>query len=193
MAAKRALHKTKSHRVFGQVRKRVKMVRAGLYARVSTHDQQTLPLQNRAMRDYAAWRGWIVALQIKEVGSGASQREMRKKLLDAARRREIDVVLVWRLDRWGRSVTDGDPTGTQPSRGGVRIADRSSGSDHTHGASHGRPAGRLCRVRTRDSARTGACRTGGSAVEWQASGPAANGRTPICLHPEAIWCWRQQG
>jgi len=27
-------------------------------------------------------------------------------LLDAARRREIDVVLVWRLDRWGRSVTD---------------------------------------------------------------------------------------
>ena len=27
-------------------------------------------------------------------------------MLDAARRREIDVVLVWRLDRWGRSVTD---------------------------------------------------------------------------------------
>jgi DNA invertase Pin-like site-specific DNA recombinase len=25
---------------------------------------------------------------------------------EAARRREIDVVLVWRLDRWGRSVTD---------------------------------------------------------------------------------------
>ena len=42
----------------------------------------------------------------KEVGSGASQREMREKLLHAARRREIDVVLVWRLDRWGRSVTD---------------------------------------------------------------------------------------
>ncbi len=30
----------------------------------------------------------------------------REKLLEAARRREIDVVLVWRLDRWGRSVTD---------------------------------------------------------------------------------------
>jgi putative DNA-invertase from lambdoid prophage Rac len=36
----------------------------------------------------------------------ASQRQMREKLMDAARRREIDVVLVWRLDRWGRSVTD---------------------------------------------------------------------------------------
>lgn len=109
MAGKRALHPAKSHRVFGQARKPTrpaKMVRAGLYARVSTHDQQTLPLQNRALRDYAARRGWVVALQIKEVGSGASQREMREKLLEAARRREIDVVLVWRLDRWGRSVTD---------------------------------------------------------------------------------------
>ena len=34
------------------------------------------------------------------------KREAREKLLEAARRREIDVVLVWRLDRWGRSVTD---------------------------------------------------------------------------------------
>ena len=43
---------------------------------------------------------------LSEIGSGASQRERREKLLEAARRREIDVVLVWRLDRWGRSVTD---------------------------------------------------------------------------------------
>jgi putative DNA-invertase from lambdoid prophage Rac len=35
-----------------------------------------------------------------------SQRQLREKLLEAARRREIDVVLVWRLDRWGRSVAD---------------------------------------------------------------------------------------
>ena len=42
----------------------------------------------------------------REVGSGAAKREAREKLLEAARRREIDVVLVWRLDRWGRSVTD---------------------------------------------------------------------------------------
>jgi len=43
---------------------------------------------------------------VKEVGSGAAQRECRERILQAARRREIDVVLVWRLDRWGRSVTD---------------------------------------------------------------------------------------
>ena len=84
------------------------MFRAALYARVSTFDQQSIPLQIRALREYAARRGWTIALQVKEVGSGASlrQREQREKLLDAARRREIDVVLVWRLDRWGRSVAD---------------------------------------------------------------------------------------
>jgi DNA invertase Pin-like site-specific DNA recombinase len=45
-------------------------------------------------------------LQAREVNSGAARREAREKLLEAARRREIDRVLVWRLDRWGRSVTD---------------------------------------------------------------------------------------
>lgn len=82
------------------------MLRAGLYARVSTNDQQTLAMQNRAMREYAARRGWTIALQVREVNSGTARREAREKLLEAARRREIDVVLVWRLDRWGRSVTD---------------------------------------------------------------------------------------
>ena len=82
------------------------MFRAGLYARVSTNDQQTLAMQNRAMREYAARRTWTIALQVREVNSGAVRREAREKILEAARRREIDLVLVWRLDRWGRSVTD---------------------------------------------------------------------------------------
>ena len=82
------------------------MFRAGLYARVSTHDQQTLSLQIRAMREYAAKRGWEIAVQVKEVGSGAAERELREKLMAAARRREIDAVVVWRLDRWGRSLAD---------------------------------------------------------------------------------------
>jgi DNA invertase Pin-like site-specific DNA recombinase len=106
MAAKRASATAKTKRVFGQQQEPAKMFRVGLYARVSTHDQQTLPLQIRAMREYAAKRGWTIAVQIKEVGSGASERELREKLMAAARRREIDVVLVWRLDRWGRSLVD---------------------------------------------------------------------------------------
>ena len=107
MPVKRASAKTKSQRVFGHPGKRSKTaLRAGLYARVSTNDQQTLPMQLRALREYAGRRGWAITKQIKEVGSGASQRTMREQLIDAARRREIDVVLVWRLDRWGRSVAD---------------------------------------------------------------------------------------
>src|ERR1700752_3488409 len=106
MPINRASRKAKSHNVFGQARKPAKMSPAGLYARVFTNEHQTLTMQTRAMREYAARRGWSIAVNVREVGSGAAKREAREKLLEAARRREIDVVLVWRLDRWGRSVTD---------------------------------------------------------------------------------------
>jgi DNA invertase Pin-like site-specific DNA recombinase len=43
-------------------------------------------------------------MQVREVGFGAVQREKRQQLTLAARRREIDIVVVWRLDRWGRSL-----------------------------------------------------------------------------------------
>ena len=56
------------------------------------------------MRDYADRRGWAIAIEVKEVGSGASLRELREKLLEAARRGDIDVVVVWRLDRWGAAA-----------------------------------------------------------------------------------------
>src|ERR1700694_6034581 len=82
------------------------LVEVGLYARVSTHDQQTLPMQLSAMRSYARKRGWTVAVEVKDVGSGATARPLREKLIETARRREIDLVLVWRLDRWGRSLVD---------------------------------------------------------------------------------------
>ena len=100
MPRKQAFPKAQSRGVFGHP------LRVGLYARVSTFDQQTLSLQIHAMREYAFKRGWTIVAQIKEVGSGAVQRELREALIAVARRREVDVVLVWRLDRWGRSVAD---------------------------------------------------------------------------------------
>ena len=56
MAAKQTSEKTKTKRVFGHARKPAKMFRVGLYARVSTFDQHTIPLQVRALREYAARR-----------------------------------------------------------------------------------------------------------------------------------------
>jgi putative DNA-invertase from lambdoid prophage Rac len=81
-------------------------MRAGLYARVSTHDQQTLGLQSEAMATYIKNRGWVATRRIEDIGSGSRERPGRERLLMTARRREIDVIVVWRLDRWGRSVAD---------------------------------------------------------------------------------------
>jgi len=63
-------------------------------------------MKSRAIWGYAARRGRVIGPQVREVGSVAAKREAWEKLLEAARRREIDLALVWRLDRWGRSVTD---------------------------------------------------------------------------------------
>jgi putative DNA-invertase from lambdoid prophage Rac len=82
------------------------LMRVGIYARVSTHDQQTLPLQLKAMRQYVKQRKWKLVQQVEEVGSGAKQRPKREELLKAARRREVDAIVVWKLDRWGRSLAD---------------------------------------------------------------------------------------
>lgn len=82
------------------------MMRVGLYARVSTQEQQTVPMQLEAMRRYVELRGWEIALEVQDVGSGALDRPKREPLLKAARRRELDAILVWRLDRWSRSLLD---------------------------------------------------------------------------------------
>lgn len=80
--------------------------RVALYARVSTADQATIPAQLETLRDYAAKRGWEIAQEVSEIGSGAKLRKKREALLQALRRREADAVLVYKLDRWGRSLAD---------------------------------------------------------------------------------------
>ena len=77
-----------------------------IYARVSTHDQQTLPMQLAAMREYAEKRDWRIVHEIEEVGSGAKVRPKREELLKLARQRKIDGIVVWKLDRFGRSMSD---------------------------------------------------------------------------------------
>ena len=101
-------------------------------------------MQIHAMRDYAAKRGWSLVAQIKEVGSGASQRELRESLLATARRREIDVVMVWRLDRWGRSVADLVSTLQELQHLGVGFVSLTEALDLTTPAGRAMAALRLC-------------------------------------------------
>lgn len=81
-------------------------LRAAIYARVSTADQHTIPEQVRQLEELARRRGWRIVRTVREVASGAAKRAKRDELLAGARRREFDAILVWKLDRWGRSVAD---------------------------------------------------------------------------------------
>ena len=80
-------------------------MKTALYARVSTTDQNC-EVQLRELRDYVARRGWEPATEYVDAGvSGAkATRPALDRLITAAARREFDCVLVWKLDRFGRSV-----------------------------------------------------------------------------------------
>ena len=83
-------------------------VTAGLYARVSTDDKGQDPeVQLAPMRDLAAARGWTVAEYVDHASAAdlRGRREWRH-LLEDARRHRMDLVLVWKLDRFARSALD---------------------------------------------------------------------------------------
>jgi len=80
--------------------------KVAIYARVSTHDQKTLNMQIERCSEYAQSRGWEVVQTIQEVGPGAKQRPQRAELIKLCRKRQVDIVIVWKIDRWGRSVPD---------------------------------------------------------------------------------------
>jgi len=81
-------------------------LRAALYCRVSTADQ-SCARQERDLAAFAERAGYEVVGTYKETASGVRlDRAERKRVLALAQRREIDVVLVTELSRWGRSTTD---------------------------------------------------------------------------------------
>jgi DNA invertase Pin-like site-specific DNA recombinase len=80
--------------------------RVAIYARVSTIDKGQDPeTQLLVLRDYAARRGLVPAGEYVDYASGRrDDRPQYQALLAAARQRRIDVVLVWRYDRFARST-----------------------------------------------------------------------------------------
>jgi putative DNA-invertase from lambdoid prophage Rac len=81
-------------------------LRVGIYCRVSTHDQ-ICDRQESELKSYATRCNYDVVQIFKEVGSGAkNDRVERKRVMQIARSRSIDIILVSELTRWGRSTID---------------------------------------------------------------------------------------
>ena len=84
------------------------IMRAALYLRVSTTDGQTTENQRMALARVAAHRGWEIVQTYEDAGiSGAKGRDQRpafNQMLKDAVRRRFDVLMVWSIDRLGRSV-----------------------------------------------------------------------------------------
>jgi DNA invertase Pin-like site-specific DNA recombinase len=93
-----------------------------IYARVSTVDQNC-EMQRRELQEYCARRGWVVHREYVDTGwSGAktSRPELDRLMIDA-RQRRFDAVLVWKLDRWGRSLLHSVQSVQQLAAMGVRF------------------------------------------------------------------------
>ena len=85
----------------------MKAQRVAVYGRVSTLDKgQDVELQLTDLRAYAEARGWEIYKEYTDLGqSGAKeQRPSFMELMDDVRKKKVDIVLVWRLDRFGRSL-----------------------------------------------------------------------------------------
>src|ERR1700722_14555215 len=82
--------------------------RTAIYARVSTANNGQDPrMQTRELREYIDRRGWKLAGEYVDEGiSGTkdSRPELNRLMADAHRRR-FDAVIVWRFDRFARSVS----------------------------------------------------------------------------------------
>ncbi len=80
-------------------------MRVALYTRVSTREQSD-EMQARELRAYCVARNLAIAGEYSDIGwSGAREkRPGLDRLMDAARKRQFDAVLVWRFDRFARSV-----------------------------------------------------------------------------------------
>jgi DNA invertase Pin-like site-specific DNA recombinase len=82
-------------------------MRTGIYARVSTADKGQDPeMQLRELREYCERRGWTISAEYVDIGvSGAKDsRPQLNRLMADAKQRRFDALLVWKLDRFGRSL-----------------------------------------------------------------------------------------
>ena len=92
--------------------------RVAAYTRVSTGTQDTA-MQLADIQKLAELRGWEIVASIEEKVSGAKARPARQRLIADAMEGAFDAIVVWKLDRWGRSTIDLLTTITELHKAGV--------------------------------------------------------------------------
>jgi DNA invertase Pin-like site-specific DNA recombinase len=82
------------------------IIRVALYARVSTLNNQDPEMQLTELREYAGRRGWQIVEEFTDQGASGCResRPALNRLMSDACRRRFDAILVWKIDRFGRSL-----------------------------------------------------------------------------------------
>ena len=104
--------------------------RVAAYTRVSTGGQDTA-MQLADIRRLAELRGWEIITTVEEKASGAKTRPARQRLISEAKTGACDAVVVWKLDRWGRSTVDVLTTITELDAAGVAFVSVQDSIDMT--------------------------------------------------------------
>ena|SRR6185437_12370396 len=110
--------------------------RVAAYVRVSTGGQDTA-MQMADIRRLAELRGWEIVATVEEKASGAKTRPARQRLIAEAKAGIYDAIVVWKLDRWGRSTVDVLTTVTELDSAGIAFVSVQDSIDLTT------PQGRL--------------------------------------------------
>jgi DNA invertase Pin-like site-specific DNA recombinase len=81
-----------------------KQKKVAIYTRVSTDEQKT-DLQLMDLKEYVRKRGYTIYNIYEDIISGAAkERQALDQLMDDAKKRKFDIVLVWKFDRFARSL-----------------------------------------------------------------------------------------
>src|SRR6266853_1666799 len=117
-----------------------KQLRVGIYARVSTTDQKCSQ-QLTELKKYCRFRNWKVEGEYVDHGVSGTKasRPAMNRLMDKAKIGHVDAIAVWKLDRWGRSVTHFTASVRELDNLGVRFIAVTQGIDTDKST----PGGRL--------------------------------------------------
>lgn len=81
-------------------------MRIAIYARAESKESKNIATQIKAIEDLAQKRGWTITMTAFETADGGAARPERDLILKACRQGKVQALVVWKIDRWARSLPD---------------------------------------------------------------------------------------